>query len=436
MDYIPFSGSDYSLSEWLDYLEKFNKKQINLGLQRVQAILNKLNLNQHSIKFIVGGTNGKGSTCAMLEAIFLSAGYKVGLYTSPHFIKFNERARINGEFATDVDLIEQFLAINALCKKHFLTYFEFTTLSILRLFAQLKLDIIILEVGLGGRLDAVNAINPDCSIITNIGIDHTKWLGSSREEIGLEKSYISRSGKPIICGDSNPPQSLLNNIRSINANLWLFEKNFNFSYNRQQWNYIGYEQKRNALPYPTLRGKHQLLNATIALAAIESTKSLISIPQHSVRQGLIRASIPGRFQILPTNNSSPTVVLDVAHNPHAAEILAKNLDTMGYYPCTYAIFGMLNDKDVIGVIQKLGIYIDHWYCVNLPDPRGISANILSNKVRQYLLNVNLFKNRTVQEVSFDPKETLSLLQKNAFANDRIVIFGSFHTVAPILPTII
>lgn len=420
-----------ALSDWLHYLESLHAKTIDLGLERVKDVATRLNLQLDAVKFVVGGTNGKGSTCAMLESILLAAGYKVGLYSSPHLIDFNERARINGELASDTALIEQFVAVEAARGDISLTYFEFTTLVILRLFSQSKLDAIVLEIGLGGRLDAVNIVDADCAIITSVDIDHTDWLGDTREKIGFEKAHIFRAGRPSICSDPVPPASLLEHAAAIGADLWLFGKDFNYSGDRQQWAYGGRQQRRSALAYPALRGANQLLNASAALAALESVRDRLSIPQQAVRLGLLQASLPGRFQILPGQS---TVILDVAHNPHAAAVLAQNLDSMGFHPYTHAVFGMLNDKDVAGVVQKMGTRIDHWYCAGLPGPRGLSPQSLVDQVQQHLPKAGAGEAPTVQGCA-DPVSAFALARERAAEGDRIVVFGSFLTVAAILQSL-
>lgn len=317
----PAAGA--TLSDWLQYLESIHATAIDMGLERVREVAARMNLELPGVKFVVGGTNGKGSTCSMLESILLAAGYKVGLYTSPHLIDFNERARVNGQIASDEALIEQFIAVEAARGETSLTYFEFTTLAIMRLFSQSRLDAVVLEVGLGGRLDAVNIIDADCAVVTSVDLDHIEYLGDTREKIGFEKAHIYRAGRPAICADPVPPQSLLDYVEQIGADLWLFSRDYNYSGDRQQWAYGGREQRRSALAYPALRGANQLLNASAALAALESVRDRLPVPQQAVRLGLLQASLPGRFQILP---GQPTVILDVAHNPHAAAVLAQNLD--------------------------------------------------------------------------------------------------------------
>lgn len=417
------------LPQWLQYLESIHSKAIDLGLDRVRQVADRLALQLNGVKFVVGGTNGKGSTCAMLEAILLAAGYRVGLYTSPHLIDFNERARVNGEIASDAALTEQFAAVEAARGEITLTYFEFTTLAILRLFAQSNLDAIVLEVGLGGRLDAVNIVDADCSIITSVDLDHTDWLGDTREKIGWEKAHIYRSGRPAICSDPQPPQSLLDYAAEIGADLWLFGKDFNYSGDRQQWAYGGRGQRRNALAYPALRGANQLLNASAALAALESVRDRLPVPQQAVRIGLLQASVPGRFQILP---GQPTIILDVAHNPHAAAVLAQNLDNMGFHPYTHAVVGMLNDKDVDGVLAKMLGRVDHWYCAGLPGPRGGSGDDLAKHVSSAIETAPADSDGPTVQAYADPAAAFAAARERAGEGDRIVVFGSFLTVAAVL----
>lgn len=426
----PAAGA--SLSDWLQYLESIHTVAIDMGLERVREVAARMNLELPGVKFVVGGTNGKGSTCAMLEAILLAAGYKVGLYTSPHLIDFNERARVNGQIASDEALIEQFTAVEAARGDTSLTYFEFTTLAILRLFSQSRLDAVVLEVGLGGRLDAVNIVDADCAVVTSVDLDHIDYLGDTREKIGFEKAHIYRPGRPAVCADPVPPQSLLDHVEQIGADLWLFGRDYNYSGDRQQWAYGGREQRRSALAYPALRGANQLLNASAALAALESVRDRLPVPQQAVRQGLLQASLPGRFQILP---GQPTVILDVAHNPHAAAVLAQNLDNMGFHPYTYAVFGMLNDKDLAGVLAKLGTRVDHWFCAGLPGPRGGTGERLAEQVAAALPAAPAGAEAPGVSAYADPAQAFAAARERAGENDRIVVFGSFLTVASVLQSL-
>ncbi|MGN6580998.1 MAG: bifunctional tetrahydrofolate synthase/dihydrofolate synthase [Bordetella sp.] len=417
------------LDGWLHYLEVLHAKPIDLGLQRVSEVARRLDIRLDAVKFVVGGTNGKGSTCAMLEAMLLAAGYKVGLYTSPHLIHFNERVRINGELVTDKALVEQFHAIETARAEISLSYFEYTTLAALRLFAQSGLDAVVLEVGLGGRLDAVNIVDADCSVITSVDLDHMDYLGDTREAIGFEKAHIYRAGRPAICSDPVPPQSLLDYADKIGADLWLFGRDFNYSGDRQQWAYGGRSQRRSALAYPALRGANQLLNAAAAMAALESVRQRLPVPQQAVRLGLAQAVLPGRFQILP---GQPLVILDVAHNPHAAAVLAQNLDNMGYHPYTYAVFGMLSDKDLAGVVAKLGSRIDHWYCAGLPGARGMPGEALAERVRAALPVTPAGEDAPGVQACQDPAAAYAAARKRAGENDRILVFGSFLTVSAVM----
>lgn len=479
-------GSTARLAEWLGYLESLHHKPIELGLDRVRAVARNLGLQFPGIKITVGGTNGKGSTCAMLEAILLASGYRVGLYTSPHLIDFNERIRVNGENASDASIIEQFARIEAARGPVTLTYFEYATLAALLLFEREHVDVMVLEVGLGGRLDAVNIVDSDCAVITSIDIDHSEWLGDTREKIGWEKAHIYRKGHPAICTDPLPPQSLTDYVAEIGADFWLFGRDFNYSGDRLQWAYGGRSQRRSSMAYPSLRGANQLLNASGALAALEALREKLVVPQQAVRLGLSQASLPGRLQILP---GMPTIVLDVAHNPHAAAALGQNLDSMAAYPHTHAVVGMFNDKDIAGVVAKLGTRIDRWYCASLDGPRGTDGaalaaivraslpqqpaasfekrsrevrRILSPASKDALRDKNLptppvsmyssstagsaaasgggsiavvaaHAKETVLITSYDsPVQAFTEARKQAGVNDRIVVFGSFATVGPIL----
>lgn len=426
-----------SLSAWLSQIESLHPKTIEMGLERVARVKQALQIEFQCPVIVVGGTNGKGSTCAMLEAILLQAGYRVGCYTSPHLLHFNERARVNGVPASDAALCAQFAAVEAMRGDTPLTYFEFTTLAILHLFQQSALDVVILEVGLGGRLDAVNVIDADCSIVTSVDLDHMDYLGSTREQIGWEKAHIYRSGKPAICCDPAPPQSLVQHAERIGADLRLFGRDFNYSgqmgQQRQQWDYSGRHQRRHSLAYPALRGANQLLNATGALAALEALQDRLPISQQAVRQGLAVVELPGRFQALA---GRPTVILDVAHNPHAAAVLAQNLSSMAFYPATHCVLGMLQDKDSAGVVRHLAGQIDHWYLATLEGARGASAEQLravltTQGIVQQPVDGHRPNGVTVQ--CFDtPAQAFRAARETAAESDRILVCGSFHTVADVM----
>ncbi|MGK5014116.1 bifunctional tetrahydrofolate synthase/dihydrofolate synthase [Janthinobacterium sp. HLS12-2] len=418
-----------TLPDWLAMLEtRHSETQINMGLDRVQAVKARMQLAFTCPVIMVAGTNGKGSTCAMLESVLLRAGYKVGLYIKPHFLDFNERARVLGEMASDEQIVASFNAVEAVRGDTPLTYFEFTTLAILHLLSQAKLDVAILEVGLGGRLDAVNVIDADVAIVTSVDIDHTDYLGDTREAIGFEKAGIFRPGKAAICSDPVPPQSLIDHAEAIGADLWLMGRDFNYSGDKQQWNYGGREQRRNSLAYPSLRGANQILNATAVLAALEVLKLKLPVGAQEVRTGLVTVELPGRFQVLP---GRPSVILDVAHNPHAASALNQNLGNMGFHPYTYAVFGSMQDKDIDGVLAAMSEHVDHWCLTSLPSPRAATASELAAKV-QIMLEDKPDSNDHTVSIFDDPAQAFANAMSRAGENDRIVVFGSFLTVAGVM----
>lgn len=425
MSIVPNASS--TLPQWLSYLEQLHQQEIDLGLERIKQVASQLDIDWDSVKIVVGGTNGKGSTCAMLEAIYLAAGYQVGLYTSPHLIRFNERIRINGQQASDEQIVEQLALIEAQRGDISLTYFEYTTLAAILLFKAHGIQVAIFEVGLGGRLDAVNIIDADCSIVTSIAVDHSDYLGDDREQIAWEKAHIYCSGRPAICADPQPPQRLIDYANEISADLQLFGRDFNYQGDKVQWTFIGANQRRNALAYPSLRGANQLINAAAALAAIEALRLKAPVPNQSIRQGLLQVDLPGRFQILP---GQPTTVLDVAHNPHAAAVLQHNLHAMSYFPYTTAVFAMLNDKDVDEVIKSLSKSIDYWYCATLEGARGLSGQALADRISTLLPPDS---DGLPQVAVFDtPREAYEAAKQRSEPEDRIVVFGSFLTIADVL----
>ena len=423
-----------TLDAWLTHLESAHPVGIDMGLSRISKVRDALQLSFDCPIITVGGTNGKGSTCAVLETILLRAGYTVGCHTSPHLLSFNERARVNGQNATDAELLPHFDAVErarlSLPEPVSLTYFEFTTLAIMHLYASRGLDVVIFEVGLGGRLDAVNILDTDCAIITSIDIDHTEYLGDTREKIAFEKAGIFRPGKPAICADPLPPQTLIDHAESIGADLWLVGRDFRYEAQagseRQQWNYVGRTMRRSALAYPALRGANQLINTSAALAGLEALRDRLPVSAQDIRLGLANVELAGRFQVLP---GKPSIVLDVGHNPHAAAVLAQNLGNMGYFPYTYAVFGSMRDKDIAGVLAHLKGEIDHWCVTDLPTPRGASAADLEAALHE--AGVTDGPDSSINR--FDsPAEAFQDALKRASDNDRIVVFGSFYTVAGVM----
>jgi dihydrofolate synthase/folylpolyglutamate synthase len=423
-----------TLDAWVAHLETAHPVGIDMGLTRIGRVRDALGLSFACPVITVGGTNGKGSTCAILETILLRAGYRVGCHTSPHLLSFNERARINGADATDAELLEHFEAVEkartSLAEPVSLTYFEFTTLAIMRLFASRGLDAVILEVGLGGRLDAVNIVDTDCAIVTSIDIDHTDYLGDTREKIGFEKAGIFRAGKPAVCGDPSPPQSLIDHANAIGADLWLVGRDFRYEAQggneRQQWSYVGRSQRRPALAYPALRGANQLINTAAALAALEALRDRIPVSAQDIRLGLANVELPGRFQVVP---GKPQIIFDVAHNPHAAAVLAQNLGNMGFFPYTYAVFGAMRDKDIVGIVRHLKGEVDHWNVTSLPTPRGATAEKLVDALRE--AGVNDSPDSSVTPFA-TPADAFQDALRRASENDRILIFGSFYTVASVM----
>ena len=401
-----------------------------MGLERITRVKEALQLNFQALVFTVGGTNGKGSTCALLESVLLAASYKVGCHTSPHLLSFNERARVNGESVSDELLLEHFRAVElaraSLPNPPTLTYFEFTTLAIMHLFATADLDAAILEVGLGGRLDAVNMIDTDCAIVTSIDLDHMEYLGDTREKIAFEKAGIFRSDKPAICADPVPPQSLIDHATSIGADLWLMGKDYNFQGDKQQWGWAGRGKRFSGLGYPALRGANQLLNASAVIAALIAVRDRLPVGAQEIRNGMAWVELPGRFQVLP---GQPTIILDVAHNPHASAALAQNLENMAYHPYTIAVFGAMADKDIDGVLKPMMDKIDFWYFCDLPTPRAASAESLAARLRS--LGFKEGADSGIELFS-SPALAFESALKKAGEGDRISVFGSFYTVAGVL----
>ena len=413
-----------TLQEWLDWCEQLHPVAIDMGLDRVKNVADRMALRFDCPAITVAGTNGKGSTCAMLEAVLLQAGYRTGVYTSPHLVHFEERCRLHGESASAEAFAQAFAAVEAVRGDVSLTYFEFSTLAILHLMAQAHLDVAILEVGLGGRLDAVNIIDADCAVITSIDLDHMAILGNDRERIGFEKAGIMRAGRPVIVSDPVPPQSVIDHAAAIGAELWLFGRDFNFSGDKQQWAWAGRDRRYSGMAYPALRGANQLINASGVLAALEALRQRIPITAQAVRNGLAMVELPGRFQIVP---GQPVLVLDVAHNPHSVAALAANLDAMGFYPTTHAVFGAMADKDLLPMLQKVSPMVDKWYFTDLPLLRAAKAVDL-----QHAWQAQNTRKDAVSSVHVDPMQALHAAIEGADPADRIVVFGSFYTVGGVL----
>jgi dihydrofolate synthase / folylpolyglutamate synthase len=410
-----------TLADWLSYLESLHPKTIALGLERVGEVRDRLDLRLPFPVITVGGTNGKGSVCAMLESILSAAGYRAGCYTSPHLLDYNERVRIAKRQVGDDELIAAFEKIEGARGDIPLTYFEFGTLAAVQCFVDHRVDVAILEVGLGGRLDAVNVFDSDCAVVTSVDLDHTDYLGDTREKIGFEKAGIYRSGKAAIFGDRDMPDTIASEAKRVGAQLWRLGAQFDFSGHGQQWDYCGVSVNRAALPYPALRGDYQLNNASAVLAALESLKERLPVSMEAVRRGLVEAVLPGRFQVLP---GRPQLILDVAHNPHAARSLARNLVGMPPASRTIAVFAMLHDKDIAGVVEALKNRIDVWCVSGLQVPRGAPAIALASILGDSGAG-RVLSSDTVEEA-------LQRACNEASENDRIIAFGSFYTVAEVM----
>ena len=419
-----------TLGEWLAHCERLHSANIELGLDRVRKVVSRMGLSLECVVITVAGTNGKGSTCAMLEAVYLQAGYRTAVYASPHLVHFEERCRLDGEIPPATRFIPHFERVEqarTAGEAISLTYFEFTTLAIMSLMGEASPDVAILEVGLGGRLDAVNIIDADCAVVTSIDLDHMEFLGNDREQIGYEKAGIFRAGRPAVVSDPMPPKSILAHAETLGVDLWLIGRDYNFSGDKQQWGWAGRGRRYSGLAYPALRGANQILNASGVLAVLEAVRTQLPITAQAVRNGLSLVELPGRFQIVP---GEPMLVLDVAHNPHSVAALAENLDAMGFYPVTHAIFGAMADKDLDVMLGRIGPLIDRWYFTDLPTARAATAENLAKRWSE-LPGRSTTRNVAVATFA-DPRQALAAAVAAANPADRILVFGSFYTVGAVL----
>lgn len=413
-----------TLGEWLARLEQAHPSTIELGLERVSRVRDAMSLSPPFPVILVGGTNGKGSTCAYLESILREQGYKTGLYSSPHLLRYNERVRIDGQETSDADIASGLEAVENSRGVVTLTYFEHGTLGAMWQFIQAGVEVTILEVGLGGRLDATNVFEPVVSVVTGIDLDHQAWLGDTREAIGFEKAGIFRADSPAICGDPDPPQSLARHAREIGSKL--YQTGREFSYNRREsaWDFEMGETLLRELPLPALAGRHQFRNAASALAALAVLTDRLPVSLGAIHQGLKNVRLMGRFQQIP---GPVEVVLDVAHNPEAARALAENLQACPAAGKTHAVFALLADKDADGVIAPLKDCFDTWFVAGLKGERGQSAEALAVKVKRHsCAGVSTHEN---------PLAAFLAAKRHAAEGDRIAVFGSFYTVAEILQTV-
>ena len=436
------------LQAWLTYIEGLHPKSIAMGLDRVKVMIDRLQLKPVFPIVTVAGTNGKGSTCAMLSQIYLNAGYQVACYSSPHLMSYNERVRINGVEATDQELCVAFEAIDSARVSPEavieLTYFEVGTLAAMWHFMRTGVDVAIMEIGLGGRLDAVNAFESSCAIVTTVDLDHQEFLGETREEIAYEKAGVFRPSLPAICGDEQPPQRLIDYANSINAQLKCLHQDFDFFRCDDNWLFTADDELLGCveyeLPYPALAGRYQLNNASCALAAVSALQTKLPVEKMAIATGLKQVKLAGRFQLIPASINNPvTLILDVAHNPHAANALADNLrDCKSLKPAkTVAVFAMLADKDVQGVVEALLNEFDTWYVSGIDHVRGALPEDLANTIHKLnpSAEVKTFIDATeaYQQACVDIKATNtkeSCIQVNE--NDKIVVFGSFYTVSNVM----
>ena len=423
-----------SLGEWLSHLETAHSNGvIDMGLERVGEVRRRMALQPECPVIVVGGTNGKGSVCAFLTHIYKEAGFKTGTLTSPHLLRYNERIAVNGVPVPDEAITASFERIEAARGDISLTYFEFNTLAAVDIFLRERVDVMILEVGLGGRLDAVNVFDGDVAAVTSIDLDHQAFLGDTVEQVGFEKAGIFRAGKPAVCGQNPPPQSLAAHAADIGTQLLLAKRDFSFGkLENQQWSFRfhpergtlfsdGLKRNRNALPMPALRGGYQLGNASVALAVVECLGDRLPIDVGAIKRGLLSAENPGRFQVLP---GRPLTVWDVGHNPHAARAMRQSLIGLPFAQKRTAVFSMLADKDIDGVLEIVKDQFDVWYAAPLHLPRGMDAAALQAKLEAHgIANIRMFG---------DIASAYHAAFADSTENDRIVAFGSFHTVAEVM----
>ncbi|OTQ34096.1 bifunctional tetrahydrofolate synthase/dihydrofolate synthase [Gilliamella apis] len=414
---IPDAMSD--LKTWLCYLEQLHPSSIELGLERVKSVAERLDLLQPApYIFTVAGTNGKGTTCRTLEMILLAADKRVGVYSSPHLLHFTERVRINNQESTPSDTVKAFVAIEKARGDVSLTYFEYATLAALYQFKQAQLDVVILEVGLGGRLDATNIVDADIAIITTIGIDHVEYLGNTRESIGREKAGIFKPKSIAVVGEPEIPSSILDVAHAVNCSLFAVNKDWSYQQiDKLTWQFNSSIKQYQNLPIPQV----PLANAATAIAAL--SYSPFSITQKQIDSALEKTSLIGRFQII---QASPTVIVDVAHNPHAASYLVKQIELLKQQQSTVGkvrfVIGMLKDKDIKSTLSIFNA--DQWYCASLYGERGCNADIL----KQFLQEENVENIATFDSVN----EAYQKAMKEAKEDDIIVVCGSFHTVSAVL----
>ncbi len=409
------------VAEWLAWQQAAHPVEVDPGLERVGEVWRRLGRTPAATVLTVGGTNGKGSTCAYLDAILRASGYEAGLFTSPHLVRYNERIRIGGREIADDALLEAFAEIDAARGDVSLTFFEWNALAAFVAFGRARVDVAVLEVGMGGRLDAVNLLDADAAAVVSVGLDHREWLGPTVEAIGFEKAGIFRAGRPAIFGGRQIPRSVAGHAAKIGARLRRMGTDFDYVERSDGWDYVGFGSRRRELPLPALAGASQLGNAAVALAMLESVEPALLVPDEAVRTGLVGVHLPGRFQVIP---GRPEWILDVAHNPDAAASLAASLSARRSPGNTLAVCGILADKDVEGIVSALAPQIHRWIAVGLAGPRALGPGELARRISEAGA-------RSVVAVA-DVAAGLAQARVECAAGDRVVVFGSFLTVGPAL----
>lgn len=417
------AGRFNTLDEWLTWQETLHPNKIDLGLDRVGQVLQRMELEHPPYTVItIAGTNGKGSSVALLESILSAAGYKVGAYTSPHLLRYNERIRIDRKEVEDQQLCRAFERIDRARDDVSLTYFEFGTLAAFEIFQHAGIDVAILEVGMGGRLDAVNVLDSDVALVTAVGIDHIDWLGGDRETIGREKAGIFRNDRPAVCSDPASPESLLEHAAQLDTRLYRIGKDFDYAIHEKSWSWWGPGRRYDDLPCPSLRGSFQFQNAAAVIMVLELLEARFPVNREQLAFGLALAEIPGRFQIMP---GDIPCILDVAHNPHGARALAQAL---GRQPCsgrTHAVMGMLAGKNIKGVIEEMMPVVDTWHMAGLAVERGAPVAGLVADLQSVGQDMPV---RQYPDVVSAWQGAYAVAQPH----DRVVVFGSFYTVAEVL----
>jgi len=418
-----------TVSDWLAWQSQLHSQAMDFGLDRIRPVFDKL-LQQALAKniILVGGTNGKGSSCAFLEAIYVAAGYRVGVYTSPHLLQYNERIRVEGEPVSDDLLCQAFDHVENTRQGISLTYFEFGTFAAFDIFQHSNLDVVILEVGLGGRLDVVNLAEPDVSVITNIQLDHTDWLGDTREQIAMEKLGIARANKPLVLADSNPPENVFSIVKNLNVDFKLIHKDFDYSLNQDSWQFHAADKHKHSLPTPGLKGSHQYHNASTALMVTELLVNELPLSMHHIRTGIANCALPGRFQVI--NQENKMIILDVAHNPHGINAFLDLLQQLPKIGDHKLVFAMLRDKAVADVVALLKPHIDQWYLAEVDvAERALPVNELHQIVTsQQVVDDVINDYASVADAFHQASDKMQ-------AHDKLIVLGSFYTVADVLPLV-